>query len=136
MRANPARCRILRQPATACLLAALSMLAACGGGPEVLNEPYRGPAPLTVEPVNGLHSVVAETPSPGWSLEFDGSERRADGMLARVTLRRPDPQFLYAAQVVRQQVLTDVPAETPIRVVARVVDHNAGQQAGDYRPLP
>lgn len=115
------------------LAAASSLLVGCAGTtspPDIMDVAYQGPA-LTLEQRGGLHVVVAQTPSPGWTFKLD---RLFDGYRhqgAYVSLTQPNPAFSYAQVMVEQRLATSVLASQPIRVYARVADFMGEAPTGD-----
>lgn len=106
------------------------LVGGCGSGPDISGRDWRGPA-VTLEPASGFHTVVFEAPSPGWEVEFDGWRRRLDADEVFVTMRRPDPEFVYPAGDRSMRTLTSVRTDRPIRVYGRVLKHS--KSGGTYR---
>ena len=88
-------------------------------------QAYVGPQ-LSLETENGMHMVVMQAPSAGWSVSVDRSRQTAGPTEVLVTVRRPDPAFVYAQVIVDQRVLTRIDESQPIELFARVLDHRGG----------
>ena len=112
----------------ACLL----FPAGCGVGKkmpwrsqEVITDPKPSTPPVMIDAASGRHLVVMRVPTGGWTLTIDKSEIMPDGQRVFVTARRPDPAFMHTQAFVNLRALTQVPVETNIEVVARVLDRHA-----------
>jgi hypothetical protein len=123
-----------RTPLIAALTGAMlaGALTACNSAPrlpwrdrEMITDPSPDMPPIKLETTNGKHLIVMRVPTGGWNLTLDKTEVTPDGRRAFVTARRPDPAFMHTQAFVNLRVLTDVPADTPVEVVARVLDHHA-----------
>ncbi|MDX9912833.1 MAG: hypothetical protein RBS39_13495 [Phycisphaerales bacterium] len=98
-----------------------------GGGPvtgstrgEIASH-YEGP-PIRVEGVAGAQQVIVEAPSPGWAVTLDDVRPGSVRSEVRVTITRPNPQFLYPQMVVTQRIATGLDAGAPALVGVRVLD--------------
>lgn len=101
--------------------------------PSVAAEPYDGP-PATLDSAGPAHVVVFDAPSPGWTPGLDQVREDWRHMAVYITLRSPDPTFLYPTAVARLQVGTGVTSATPVRVFVRVLDFNTrSNDASPYR---
>jgi len=92
---------------------------------------YSGPR-IDLVVSDDVKTIRVESPSPGWDVTLDGTERRADSRRLFVTLRRPNPQFVYPTVVVDQLVRTDSPPSEPATLFARVLEYGANTDAA-YR---
>jgi hypothetical protein len=97
--------------------------------PEVLEKVYSGPA-ISVEPSAGNHVVVANMPSPGWSVKLDRVLEGYRFQGAYVTLQEPNPAFSYAQVMVTQRVATNIREGETLKVFVRFHDFN-GEPLGD-----
>jgi hypothetical protein len=116
--------RVRRGAGMAFALAFAVVLAGCSSGLKVAPEAYRGPV-LTGGAASGVHLIVAELPSPGWSVEIDATRESADRTDVYLTLRRPNPAAVYPQQAVSQRAVTRVDEAEPLGIVARVVDYGS-----------
>ena len=89
--------------------AALACLTACGGGPEIAEGPYTGPA-LQAETVRGGWEIEFQTPTPGWQWTIERSQESFGRELVYMTGREPDPLFRYPEGAVTQRVRTAAPS--------------------------
>ena len=103
-------------------LLSVAGLVGCGSDGMIAPERYSGPA-LVAQPLDRQHLLVATTPGSGWEVEIDQTRKTADNTEVYVTLRRPNPAAAYAAGPVEQRVLTRVPADQPLGILARVLDY-------------
>ncbi|MFI4898752.1 MAG: hypothetical protein ACIARR_13125 [Phycisphaerales bacterium JB059] len=110
---------------------ALAMGGCWGGGGIRDNERADWP-PMRLTQAEGKQVVVVQAPSPGWSVEFDRSEKMSGGRRVLLTVRRPDPAFFYPQTVVEQNIITDVRAETDVRVYRRLADHDERKPDAPY----
>ena len=118
-----------------CLSALLG--SGCGGRirpPEVASGPYIGPA-LTLDSTGKFHTVVIQSPSPGWVVTLDHVNEAHRHEDVFVTLRKPDPRFLYSSQVVEQRLLLPLVSTSAVRVCARVLDYDAPAEGPEYRTV-
>jgi hypothetical protein len=90
---------------------------------QPVERAYTGPA-ITLGERDGRHLATLEAPSTAYSFELEGRRGAVDGSVVFLTVRRPDPRFMYTQQIVEQQLLTPARATETIRVYARVVDHD------------
>lgn len=111
-------------PGLAALLLVTSVLIiGCGstqGPPPPSDAAFQGPL-VSIEQANAKHIVVVQAPSAGWTIERDATQEQQKRWDVYITLREPDPRFMYTQQVVSLRVATDVRAAEAIRVLARVV---------------
>lgn len=91
--------------------------------------------PVRLETLGENHMLVMQAPNPGWSYRLDRDDRDSEGWIAYVTIRRPDPAYLYTQQIVDKRLLTQIEANQPIRVMARLLDHNETGNSDQYAPL-
>lgn len=92
--------------------------------PETASGEYAGP-PLALEADQGMHVVVASSPTPGWTVSVDRVDERFGYQIIFVSLRRPNPVAAYAQVVVEQRVVTELPAAVTVQVFARVLAYDA-----------
>jgi len=95
-------------------------------------EPWGGPS-IEVTQTEGQNAVIVRAPSPGWTVTLDGDRRRLDYDEVFVTLREPDPAFVYPQVIAEHRLLTSVPAERDIEVYARTLGFN--QDSAKYHPV-
>jgi hypothetical protein len=72
----------------------------------------------------GRHLVVMQVPTGGWTVTIDRAEVTPDGRRIFVTARRPDPAFMHTQAFVELRALSEVPVDTRVEVVARVLDRH------------
>lgn len=122
-------------------LAALGTLLALGlpacnmlpwGNKEMITDPDPAVPPVRLDETSGRHLVVMQVPTGGWTLGVDNTEVTPDGRRVHLTVRRPDPAFMHTQAFVELRVLTDVPLDTPIELVARVLDRHEKPDARVY----
>ncbi len=93
-------------------------------------------APLVrIDQTEKYHLIVMQAPSPGWSIRLDATQRTAEGKDVLVTIRRPDPAYVYTQQIVDMNVLTSVRLDTEIRVIGRLLDHDEKTKGKGYAPM-
>jgi len=110
----------------------------CGCGlfgpsrPSPAPGPYAGP-PVSVEVLDGVHTVRMEAPTAGWSMELDDEQLRDGGRDVFITIESPDPAYEHAQAQVEQFLTTRVPSHTPITVYARLRERGPGGSTAGYR---
>jgi len=124
-------------PALAALLLVTSVqIIGCGstqGPPPPSDAAFQGP-PVSIEQVNAKHIVVVQAPSAGWTVERDATQEQQKRWDVYITLREPDPRFMYTQAVVSLRVATDVRAAEAIRVLARVVPFGDTSNESPHHP--
>ena len=81
------------------------------------------------------HLVVMQAPSPGWSIRLDATERTPEGKRVFVTIRQPDPAYVYPQQIVLMRALTSVRLDSNIEVVGRMLGHDEKTKGRGYAPV-
>ena len=109
-------------------------LGGCGGSnlPSITEGNYEGP-PLSIDQSGRAAVVFMEAPTPAWGLTLHRTSQARDHWQAFVTVRRPDPSYMYAQMIVRQNLLTTVESRQPLRVYARILDFADQATDGEYR---
>lgn len=87
-----------------------------------MNEPVNHVPPIQVQSLNAHHMLVMQAPHSGWSVAIDRDERIAIGTRLFITVRRPDPSFMYPQAIVEKNLLTDIPSSTTLEVYVRLLD--------------
>jgi len=95
-----------------------------------MNEPVDQVPPIRIDALDGNHMLVMQSPNPGWSISIDKHERIAEGEQILITVRRPDPAFMYTQNIVEKRVLTEISGSTNIVLFARVLEF--GEKAGEH----
>ncbi len=91
--------------------------------------------PIRIDSLNDHHLLTMQAPHSGWMLSIDKDERVADGVRLYVTIRKPDPAFMYPQAIVEKQVLSDVQSETPIFIYARLLESDEKTKGRDHSEL-
>ena len=107
-------------------------MSGCWGGGGIRDDATADWPPMRLSQAEGRVVVVVEAPSPGWTIEFDKSEKISGGYRVLLTVRRPDPAFFYPQRTVEQNVITDVRAGTSVRVYRRLAEHDERKPEGAY----
>jgi hypothetical protein len=109
---------------TICIFLFLFGILGCAGRkppPRIEPVPYTGPeAAFAV--ANGAHAIDFRAGSPGWQVRLDQVRSGWRHQQAFVTIRRPNPAYVYPQVRTSQLVATSVPVDTPLMVYARVGD--------------
>lgn len=82
-----------------------------------------------------FHMVVMQAPSPGWSLRLDATESTPTGKRVFVTIRKPDPAYVYTQQIVSMRALTRVRLDTELEVVGRLLDFDERTKGKGYATI-
>ena len=97
-----------------------------------MNEPVHNVPPIKVELLNDAHLLIMQAPHSGWGFRIDRDERIAGGTRIFVSVRRPDPTFLYPQAIVEKKLLSDVSSDIHIEIFARVLDNDEKIRAQGY----
>jgi len=103
-----------------------------------MNEPVDQIPPVRLDALNAHHMLVMQAPHSGWAFAIEKDERIPDGKRLFITVRRPNPTFLYPQMIVEKNLLTDIPIETTIELYARILDYDeksAGKGYGLLTPV-
>ena len=95
------------------------------GSRTVITDPDPAMPEIRLDRASGRHLVVMHAPTGGWTFGVDKSEVIPDGRRVYLTARRPDPAFMHTQAFVELRALTEVPVETEVELVARVLDRHA-----------
>lgn len=121
--------------------AVLALVATAGcyspPAPEAPGEgasPFAGP-PIELRSAGTEHVVVFQAPSPGYegTLDYVGKGPRAQQVF--ITIRRPDPAFVYSTQIVEQNIGTGIASGVLVEVFAREVEHGFKGDLEGYAPV-
>jgi hypothetical protein len=99
--------------------------------PETSSDRYLGP-PMALDTSAAQHMVVLQAPTPGWVATLDRVAEQYRHQAVFVTLRRPNPGFLYPQVIVEQRVATTVPSASPVKVYARVLAPEKKDSSAPY----
>jgi hypothetical protein len=99
--------------------------------PETTADPYAGP-PLALDTSQAEYTVVVQAPSPGWQVSLDRVAEQYRHHAVFVSLRRPNPGYLYPQVIVDQRIATNVATTGPVKVYARTLDPDTRQAKGAY----
>ena len=91
--------------------------------------------PVWLDSLGDNHMLMMQAPHPGWSYRLDRDDRDRDGWIVWITIRKPDPAFMYPQRIVEKRLLTQVESDQPIRVRARLLEHNENGTSDQYAPL-
>jgi len=86
-----------------------------------LDEPVDRVPPITIDTINDHYLLTMQAPHAGWSFEFDKDDRTPTGYRVFITIREPDPSFLYPQMIVEKTLLTQTSTESTIEIYARVL---------------
>lgn len=110
--------------ASAALVAPGCSLLPWGNNDVSITAPNPDVPPIRLDQTNGRHLVVMQVPTGGWTVTIDRAEVTPDGRRIFVTARRPDPAFMHTQAFVELRALSEVSADIPVEVVARVLDRH------------
>ena len=80
--------------------------------------------PIKVVSLNGKTMLIMQAPHSGWAIGFDRDELVAHGVRLMITVRRPDPSFMYPQAIVEKNLLTQIDADESLEIYARILDAN------------
>lgn len=120
---------------TATLLGALAcaLVIGCGAShplPDIAAETYLGP-PLDLDASRSQYVVVMHAPNPGWVVGLDRVAEQYRHQAVFITLRHPNPAFLYPQMEVEQRIATTAPVNASVRVYVRLL---AADDRDSYSP--
>lgn len=104
-------------------------------GNETTVQRLQSAPPIKGETLDRRHLLVMQAPNPGWSFSIDRTDRERDGWVVSLTIREPNPAFMYPQRIVEKQLLTEVEADQPLRVMARVLTHDEKDDVSGYAPF-
>lgn len=81
------------------------------------------------------HLLVMQAPSPGWSVRLDRTERTEQGKRVYITIRKPDPAYLYTQQIVLMRTLTSVSTDSNIEIAGRLLDFDESTKNKGYAAI-
>lgn len=124
----------------AALLASPAVLSGCrvlnkDKGATAMAERLDDAPAIRIETLGDNHMLVMQAPNPGWSYRLDRDDRDRDGWIVFITIREPDPAFMYPQRIVDKRLLTEVESDEPIRVMARLLDHSEKGTKDQYALL-
>ena len=101
-----------------------------------------GVPPIRMDSIDEHLLLAMQAPNAGWGIEFDKDERTPVGYRILITVRTPDPTFLYPQAIVEKTLLTELPSSAKVDIYARVLGaHEESKRQGyglitpfDYRP--
>lgn len=116
------------------LAAAASFLCGCS------TSQRSGPAATTSPSMPGIgldssgesHIIVFTAPTGGWSFSADRAEDVQGQSNVFVTMRRPNPRFVYPQMLVEHRIATQTPGSDRISVFARILEHDEPAGRGGY----
>jgi hypothetical protein len=91
--------------------------------------------PIRTETLGDHHMLIMQAPNPGWLYKLDRDDRDREGWIVWVTIRKPDPAYMYPQRIVDKRLLTQVESDQPIRVMARLLAHDERGNSDQYAPL-
>jgi hypothetical protein len=94
---------------------------------------FTGPA-LRIESSGTEHVATFDAPSPGYLGTLDYVGVGPKGKEIFVTIRRPDPRFVYSTVIVTQHIATGVDSRRPALIFAREVEHDFNGPLEGYAP--
>lgn len=106
------------------LLATGCRLLPWGNNSVTITAPNPEVPPIRLSQTGGRHLVIMHAPTGGWTFTIDRAEVTPEGRRIFVTARRPDPAFMHTQAFVELRALSEVSADIPVEVVARVLDRH------------
>ena len=106
------------------LLAPGCRLLPWGNNNVTITAPNPAVPPIRLSQTGGRHLVIMQAPTGGWTFTIDRAEITSEGRRLFVTARRPDPAFMHTQAFVELRALSEVPVDTSVEVVARVLDRH------------
>ena len=98
--------------------------------PNIVPGQFASPA-VSLDSTGKRHQVLIEAPSPGWVPSLDQSRADFRTMNVYVSLRKPNPAYMYPQVMTTLRVATDVPKDRAITVYMRTLEFNAAPDVED-----
>ncbi len=122
------------------LMASSFMLSGCrlmnkDKGSEAMAVELQKAPPIRLDALDNRHMLVMQAHNPGWTIELDRDERGKDAWTAFITIKRPNPAFMYPQQIVEKRLLTDIETTQTLIIMARLLDHDQPGTRDQYAPL-
>jgi len=99
--------------------------------PDVTSGPYTGPG-MALDSSAAEYAVVVQAPTPGWVVGLDRVAEQYRHHAVFITLRRPNPGYLYPQVIVEQRIATTVPTTGAVKVYARILDPDTRDSKAPY----
>jgi len=100
-----------------------------------MNVSTQGVPPIKIEMLEDHYMLIMQSPNSGWSISIDKDERIADGMRLYVTVRRPDPAFMYPQAIVDKRMLSTVRTDSSVEVYVRLLEADEKTKGRGYGKL-
>lgn len=98
--------------------------------PNIVPGQFASPA-IALDSTGKRHQVLVEAPSPGWVPSLDQSRSDFRTMNVYISLRKPNPAYMYPQMITSLRVATDVPKDRAISVYVRTLEFNAEPDVED-----
>jgi hypothetical protein len=106
-----------------------------GDNAQMMAQRLESAPPIMRSELDGRHMLIMQAPNPGWSFGIDRDEREREGWVLYITIRQPDPGFMYPQRIVEKRLLSAVESDKAVRVMARMLEHGETGTKDDYAPL-
>ena len=100
-----------------------------------MNDRIGDAPPIKVETLGENYLIVMQAPNSGWDIQIERNERIKDGVRLYLTVRRPDPGFLYPQAIVDKRVLTLIRTDNIIEIAGRLLDANESTKGRGFAPI-
>lgn len=125
---------------TLIVIAHTTLLGGCrlmhkGNSSEAMAVELQKAPPVRLDALDGRRMLVMQAPNPGWTIALDRDERGKDTWIVYITMKRPNPAFMYPQRIVEKRLLTEVETTQPIKIMARLLDHDQNGTKDQYAPL-
>ncbi len=112
----------------------LSVLIGCASRnalPDIDPGPYQGP-PVTLDSSRAEHIAIFHAPMPGWVASVDRVAEQYRYQAVFISLRRPNPAFIYPQVEVQQRIATNVVTSVPVKVYVRTQGYDEHDSYNAY----
>lgn len=100
-----------------------------------MSQRIEGVPPIMVETLSEHYLIVMRAPNSGWDIQIEKNERIKDGVRLYVTVRRPDPGFMYPQAIVDKRVLTQIRTDNIIEIAGRLLDTHETTKGKGFAPI-
>lgn len=106
-----------------------------GNSSEAMAEELKVAPPVMVDALEERHMLVMQAPNPGWTIALDRDERVKDAWIVYISIKRPNPAFMYPQRIVDKRLLTEIETSQPLNIMARLLNHDQNGTKDQYAPL-
>lgn len=126
-------------PATRTLIALIAAAACLGGcsssqrtGPSPTVPAHSASTGIALDSTGEHHVITFTAPSGGWSFSADRAEEVQGLSNVYVTMRKPNPRFIYPQMLIEHRISTQTASSEPVAIFTRTLEHDEPAGRGGY----